>query len=207
LNGQPQDSLSTESEKSSDAEKIKELEEKILTLIQDQKLNEAERRQEIAELSAKLEKLKAESKKETNQQSNTDANEESSLGTAPSTNDNPTFKYMLDGGRAVITEISPKEDTITIPSTIDGYSVYAIGSEALSSKIVTEVVISEGIEKLDWFAFRNCISLSSVTIPDSVTSIGYGAFDNAHKGFTINCSKNSFAHMYAQSYGLTYDIT
>ena len=114
---------------------------------------------------------------------------------------------MLDGGRAIITEISTKEETVIIPSTIDGYSVYSIGSEALTSKMVTDVIISDGIEKLDWFAFKNCISLSSVTIPDSVVSIGYGAFDNAHKSFTIICSKNSFAHLYAQSYGLTYDIT
>ena len=208
LGGVPQNTQPLQSEQSSDSVKIKELEEKILTLIQDQKLNEEERRKEINKLSLELEKLKAESKKETSIPHATESNKESSSNaeTLPQ-NNTPTFKYMLDGGRAVITEISVKEETVIIPSSIDGYSVYSIGSEALTSKDVTDVIISDGIEKLDWFAFKNCISLSTVTIPDSVISIGYGAFDNAHQSFTIICSKNSFAHLYAQSYGLTYDIT
>ena len=173
FNGSPQGTEPQHSEQSSDSAKIKELEEKILSLIQDQKIRESERKQEIAELSAQLEKIKAESKKETSAPIGNSGTETTTpTETSPQSND-PTFKYMLDGGWAIITEINPKENTVIIPSTIDGYNVYCIGSEALTSKTVTEVIISYGIEKLDWFSFKNCISLSSVTIPDSVVSIGY----------------------------------
>lgn len=182
-----------------DDTRIKELENQILLLMQSHQLSENERKQEIASLQAEIQKLK-DSAKET---AKPPAQSESETQTEPG----QVFKYTLDGGRAIITSIACNEEAIVIPSVIDGYQVYGIGSEALSSGNIKRIVISDGIEKLDWFAFKNCASLSSVTIPSSVTSIGYGAFDNAAKGLTIVCQRDSFAHRYAQSYGLTYDIT
>ena len=178
--------------------KIKELEDQILLLIQSQELSGNELKQEIALLNDEIKKLKEtqESSKETTQIPNNTETEAPSI-----------FKYTLEGGKATITAINSNEEAIIIPAFIDGYQVYGIGSEALSSSSVKKIVISDGIEKLDWFAFRNCISLCSVTIPASVTSIGYGAFDNASKSLTIQCVRDSFAHRYAQSYGVTYDIT
>ena len=181
-----------------DSAKIKELENQIILLMQNQQLSDNERKKEIAALEEEIKKLKEE-KKETSQIIQTEAPTETE---APK-----VFKYVIEGGKAVITSIDSDEEIIVIPATIDGYRVYSIGSEALRSALVKQVVISEGIEKLDWFAFRNCIALSSVTIPASVTSIGYGSFDNTARGLTIVCARDSFAHRYAQSYGLTYDIT
>lgn len=199
---------STASDTQSTQDRISELEAKILTLIQNQQLSDTERKKEIDALNAELERLKSTAhakptESERNESNSESESEESESDTTPAN----TFKYMLDGNRAIITEITTVSDNVKIPSAIDGYQVYSIGSEALSSKTVKSVVISEGIEKLDWFAFRNCISLSSITVPSSVVSIGYGAFDNVSKSLTIKCQKDSFAHRYAQSYGLTYDIT
>jgi len=192
---------SNSSDTQSSQERIAELEAKILTLIQSQQLSDAERKKEIDALTAELERLKANSSKPA--ESEPDDTGESENDSTPVN----TFKYTLDGNRAIITEITTVSDSVNIPASIDGYQVYAIGTEALSSKTIKSVVISSGIEKLDWFAFRNCISLSSITIPSSVISIGYGAFDNVSKNLTIKCQKDSFAHQYAQSYGLTYDIS
>ena len=186
----------------SSQDRIAELEAKILTLIENQQLSDSERQKEISTLKSEIERLKSESEKSPSEsESSPESNDESQESPAN------TFKYTLDAGRAIITEITATSESVAIPSSIDGYAVYAIGSEALNSKTVKSVTISSGIEKLDWFAFRNCISLSSITIPSSVSSIGYGAFDNVSKSLTIKCQKDSFAHQYAQSYGLTYDIT
>jgi len=46
----------------------------------------------------------------------------------------------------------------------------------LNNQTVTSVVISEGTEKIDAYAFYNCTGLTSVTIPVSVKSIGRDAF-------------------------------
>ena len=65
------------------------------------------------------------------------------------------FYYSVSSGRVTITGYaSTISGSLTIPSTIDGYPVVAIGSNA----------------------FRNRTTMTRVTIPNSVTNIGYGAF-------------------------------
>ena len=190
------DAPSSPSESKSEA-RIKELEAKIVALIQNQQISDSESQKQINALKAELEALK--SKKDENDTDQTD--------TPTDTDTQSTFKYTLVNGLATITAINTNEENIVIPSIIDGYRVSAIGSEALSSRSIKSITISAGIEKLDWFAFKNCPALSSVSIPDSVSSIGYGAFENSSPSLIIRCSRDSFAHRYAQSYGLTYDIT
>ena len=177
--------------------RIKELEAKIVALIQNQQISDSESQKQINALKAELEALK--NKKDEDATDSTEKPTEADKQSA--------FKYTLVNGLATITSIISNEENIVIPSVIDGYRVNAIGTEALSSGAVKSITISAGIEKLDWFAFKNCPALSSVSIPDSVSSIGYGAFDNASASLIIRCTRDSFAHRYAQSYGLTYDIT
>ena len=66
------------------------------------------------------------------------------------------FNYsVLDDGTVEIAKYIGNAEKVDIPKKIDGKSV----------------------TKIDWFAFRDCTSLISVTMPDSVASIGAGAFE------------------------------
>ncbi len=192
---QNQSESGTVHESPTEIDRIKELESMIQAILKDQQLSDSESIKEIDALRAEIEQLKGQTDKVDEQEKQTEK---------PISSD---FKYTIVNGMASITEILSDEKNIVIPYTIDDYKVYSIASEALASKTVESIIISTGIEKIDWFAFKNCTSLTSVTIPDTVNSIGYGAFDNVSQSFVIRCSRDSFAHRYAQSYGLTYDIT
>ena len=66
---------------------------------------------------------------------------------------------------------------ITIPSTVNGYSVTSIGDYAFTDcEALTSVTIPNSVTSIGEWAFGNCIALTSITIPSSVTSIGWSAF-------------------------------
>ena len=48
--------------------------------------------------------------------------------------------------------------------------------ESIISRTVTSITIPSGVTSIGSHAFKNCTSLTSITIPSSVTSIGDGAF-------------------------------
>ena len=94
--------------------------------------------------------------------------------------------YTVSNGKATINRYYGSAATVTIPSEIDGYPVTRLsywkdGSNyrgIFYCKSTTSVTIPDSVTTIGDYAFRGCTSLTSVTIPDSVTSIGAYAFSN-----------------------------
>jgi hypothetical protein len=89
------------------------------------------------------------------------------------------YIYSVSGAPAVATIISytGAGGAITIPSTLGGYPVVALGIDSFNSRVsITSVAIPYGVTSIGQTAFQSCTALTSVTIPGSVTNIGYCAF-------------------------------
>lgn len=112
------------------------------------------------------------------------------------------FSYTLDNGSATITGYLGNSQIIYIPSSIDGYPVVCIGEKSFYKVEATKIYIPLGVTTIDWFAFYECKNLSDITIPFTVNSVKYGAFDGCPSSLTIHCSKGSYIEAYAMSWRL-----
>jgi hypothetical protein len=93
------------------------------------------------------------------------------------------FKIDLtkEGDGIIITGYYPGTAAkVVIPAEIEGIPVRVIGSHAFQNLNITEVVIPNSVTTIGEGAFNECDSLTSITIPNSVTTIGEGAF----RGYT-----------------------
>ena len=116
---------------------------------------------------------------------------------------NTDFFYVVENGKATVTSYVGTAIQVTVPQTIDGYEVVAIGDRAFMDRNdVVSVTVPTGVCRVGWFAFSGCVALKNVVLPDSVDSISYGAFENCAPTLTIRCSQNSYAAAYAGSYGI-----
>ncbi len=91
------------------------------------------------------------------------------------------YEYTVTDGKATITGYTGSGGAITIPSTLDGYPVTAIGDEAMFCYNLTSVIIPNSVTTIGSSAFWHCDNLTSVSIPASVTSIGSSPFDSCEK--------------------------
>lgn len=104
----------------------------------------------------------------------------SSLGTMSTSTESGEFKYVLgDNNQVTILEYLGDGGAVSIPSSIGGYPVTSIGTQAfIFSGRITSIIIPSGVTSIGESAFSNCIKLTSVTIPSSVTTIGKSAFSS-----------------------------
>ena len=102
--------------------------------------------------------------------------------------DGHMYVYDLDVNNAEITGYSGPGGDVEIPSKLDGHTVTTIGDGAFlpASDTLTSVSIPGSVTNIGNRVFRECGILTSVTIPDSVTTIGDYAFSDCMNLAAIN---------------------
>ena len=87
------------------------------------------------------------------------------------------FAYTTSDGTITIAGYTGSGAVVVIPTTtINGYPVTGIGTNAFESANLTSVTIGTNVTSIGDYAFYNCSSLTSVAIGTNVTSIGVDAF-------------------------------
>ena len=90
------------------------------------------------------------------------------------------FEFILNNTAVVVTNYKCKGTAadVTIPSRYKGKPVTAINNAAFPNSAVTSVTIPDSITSIPDAAFVNCSKLTNISIPNSVTDIGFSAFSS-----------------------------
>ena len=97
------------------------------------------------------------------------------------------YTYITNNGTIMIMRYTGPGGDVTIPSTITGLLVTTIGPYAFDGcRTLTSVTIPDTVTSLAYDAFAACSSLTNVTIGAGVTNIGQGAFDHCSSLATVN---------------------
>ena len=125
------------------------------------------------------------------------------------------YEYTTDeDGKATITKYNGNSTSLVIPSTLDGYTVVAIGKDVFKNNTrlrmvvfpdtvtkignyafygctnLSSITFGDGLVELGTKSFYGCTSLTAISLPDSVTRISYGAFDKCTRLANVKLSQN-----------------
>ncbi len=96
------------------------------------------------------------------------------------------FEYTVSGSSATITGYKGSGGSVSIPSTLGGATVTAIGSYAFEDAAITSVSVPSTVVSIGNGAFSNCTSLTSVTLPSGLNSMGTAVFKGCTKLSQVN---------------------
>ena len=111
----------------------------------------------------------------------------SSLSAAAYSFESAGIYYNITGDNTVEVTYSDRNNntysgSVSIPETVTSngteYSVTTIGESAFKGSAVTSVSMPEGITSIDYNAFSGCQNLETVALPESLTIFGFRAFES-----------------------------
>lgn len=90
------------------------------------------------------------------------------------------FEFILNNTAVIVTnyKYNGAAADVTIPSRYQGKPVTTIGHAAFFNSAVTSVTIPDSVTSISDEAFINCPKLTNISIPNSVTYIGFSAFSS-----------------------------
>lgn len=105
------------------------------------------------------------------------------------------FAFTPDNTAVIVTHYKGTAADVTIPSRYKGKPVTAINNAAFPNSAVTSVTIPDSVTSIPDAAFVNCSQLTNISIPNSVTDIGFFAFSSCTslKSITLPSSLRSIS--------------
>ena len=136
-----------------------------------------------------------------------EATEEPEVTEAPAELIYNGLKYAVSGSEVTIIGYVGDAKRVSVPATIEGMNVTAIGSAAFKGcETIVSVNLSDKIKTIGASAFAECKKLESINLPEKVKSIGSGAFDQCADSFVATVEEGSYAHDWCKSNGVEFEI-
>lgn len=88
------------------------------------------------------------------------------------------FKFILNNTAVIVIRYKGTAADVTIPSRYQGKPVTMIDHAAFHDSAVTSVTIPDSVTSIPDDAFAFCSQLTNISIPNSVTFIGFSAFNS-----------------------------
>ncbi len=118
------------------------------------------------------------------------------------------YIFYVDGETVYLMEYTGIDTELILPNNYNGapYDIYQFAFSDCSS--LTGITIPNGVTSIGNYAFHNCKSLTSIIIPDSVTNIGSFAFRGCSKlvevwnNSSLTIQKGSSSNGYVGRYAL-----
>lgn len=98
------------------------------------------------------------------------------------------FEFILNNTAVIVISYKGTAADVTIPSRYKGKPVTMIDHAAFPNSAVTSVTIPDSVTSIPDAAFYNCGNLETIHIPVSVTFIGSYAFDDCPNLMTVTYS-------------------
>jgi hypothetical protein len=125
---------------------------------------------------------------------------------------NNNYTYVISNNKVTITRYVGSGGIVNVPSSFNGYPVTNIGEYAFDFIYgVIEVILPEGLLRIDNNAFQYCLDMKKITIPASLTEIAQYAFlintveTIVFKGSTPpNIYYNAFINCYPSTINVLY---
>lgn len=92
------------------------------------------------------------------------------------------YRYTVENGEATITEYIGADANVTVPDTIGGKPVVAIGTNAFEDQLTLKsVTLPDSVIRLEFSAFSRCKNLESITLGEGIREIDALVFTQCDK--------------------------
>ena len=107
------------------------------------------------------------------------------------------FDFTPDNTAVIVIRYKGTAADVTIPSRYQGKPVTAIDHAAFHDSAVTSVTIPDSVTSIPDDAFSHCSQLTNISIPNSVTFIGFSAFNSCTslKSITLPSSLSTIGNL------------
>ena len=111
------------------------------------------------------------------------------------------YRYTVENGEATITEYVGAAADVTIPDTIGGKPVVAIGTDAFMDQLTLKsVTLPDSVIRIEFGAFFRCVALESVNLGEGIREIDALVFSHCDKliyneyenGSYLGCPDNPY---------------